>query len=185
MKLKIVKLVSIALAAAMLLSMTACGSEGGKSASEGPFTNMETVDLNGNSVDSSVFADKKLTLINAWNLGCTACIEEMPTLAQISRDYADKGVAVMCLYYNFGSELTDSERQEVADITANAGADFPQLMTSDAMMNSSELKRMSVFPLTFFVDSQGNIIDSVAGAYDYEGWSKLIDDTLKKVDGNA
>ena len=35
------------------------------------FTNMDTTDIDGNKMDSSIFAKNKVTLVNVWNVGCT------------------------------------------------------------------------------------------------------------------
>lgn len=175
------KFAALAAALLILFSLTACGRN--DAAAGSPFTNMDTVDLNGNQVTSDVFAANKLTLVNLWNLGCSACIEEMPVLDQLNDDLAEKGVAVMGLYYNFGEELSDEDRAAIADVLN--GTDFPHLIPSAAMMETKNLKRVSVFPLTFFVDAQGNVVDTVAGSNDYEGWTKTIDKQLKKLENNG
>lgn len=174
------KLIVLAAMLLVLFTLTACGSE---QADTSPFTDMDTVDLNDNQITSDVFAENKLTLVNLWNLGCTACIEEMPTLDQINDDLAGQGVAVMGLYYNFGQELSDADRASIAQVLE--GTDFPHLIPSDAMMKTSQLRQISVFPLTFFVDSEGNIVDTVAGSRDYEDWSSEIEKQLKKVEKNG
>lgn len=180
MKFKMTKLLTLSLALVLVLSLTACGAKA--PAGDGPFTDMETVDLDGNAVDSTVFAQNKLTMVNAWNLGCTPCIQEIPVLDQLNKDYADKGFAVLGLYYNFGEALSDEDRQEIQDILTDAQASYPQLLTSDAMLDTKELGQMTAFPTTFFVDSQGKIVDTVAGSNDYEGWQKTVDKLLEKVE---
>lgn len=177
------KLAALALSAALLLSLTACGGSAVKG--ESPFKNMETVDLDGNALDSAVFADKKLTMVNAWNLGCTPCIEELPVLEQLDRDLADRGFAVLGLYYTFGAELTEKERGEIADVLSNAGAGYTQFLASGDMMKTDELKVMAAFPATWFVDGEGNIVDKVEGSNDYEGWKSVIETMLEKVEDNA
>ncbi len=194
------KTAALALAAALTLSLAGCGNQkapassqtpgGSQSSSQsaaqsGPFSAMETVDLDGNTVDSTVFADNKLTLVNVWNLGCTPCIEEIPVLDQINKEYASKGVAIMGLYYNFGAELSEDDRAEIEEILSNAKAEYPHLLASEDMMASEELKTMAVFPMTFFVDAQGSIVDSKAGSNDYEGWKAVIDEVLSQVEPNA
>lgn len=41
------------------------------------FTNMDTTDIDGNKMDSSIFAKNKVTLVNVWNVGCTPCVNEI------------------------------------------------------------------------------------------------------------
>ena len=54
------------------------------------FTNMNTTDLDGNKVDSSIFANNKVTLVNVWNVGCTPCVNEIPDLDKLNSEYKDK-----------------------------------------------------------------------------------------------
>lgn len=148
------------------------------------FKNMETVDLDGNTVDSSIFAENKLTLLNVWNLGCTACIMETPILDQLNNDPAEKGVAIKGLYYNFGTELSDKDRAEIEKILKDANADYQQLLTSKAMDESDTFQNLDAFPTTYFVDSEGNIVKSIAGSDDYEGWKSAIENVLNQVESN-
>lgn len=58
--------------------------------------------LDGNKADSSLFAENKLTLVNVWNVGCTPCVQEIPILDQLNKEYEGKGVAIKGLYYGTG-----------------------------------------------------------------------------------
>lgn len=166
-------------------SATAAESSETTATESSPFKNMKTMDLDKNEVDSSIFAENKLTLVNTWNIGCTGCVQELPTLNQINKDYADKGVAVKGLYYNFESEISDEECKSVKEVLAKAGADFTQLRNSKEMLESKELKNFQIFPTTFFVDSEGNIVHTVEGSGDYKFWEKHIEKALEKVENNA
>lgn len=183
MKLRKHKLIALTLAAVTMLSFAGCGSANGKSSADSTlFQEMNTVDLAGNTVDSSIFSENKLTLLNVWNLGCSACIMEMPDLDKLNDDLAEKGVAIKGLYYNFGEKLSDTDRAEIQKVMEDAGANFQQILTSTEMDASDELKNLDAFPNTYFIDSKGNIIDSVAGSNDYEGWMKTIEKALEKVE---
>ena len=43
---------------------------------------------------------------------------------------------------------------------------------------------LQAFPTTFFIDKDGNIVDSIEGSNDYDGWKAKIDEVLKKVEAN-
>lgn len=60
---------------------------------------MQTEDIKGNKVDSSIFSENKLTVINLWNTGCTPCITEIPELDKLNKYYADKGVSIKGLVF--------------------------------------------------------------------------------------
>lgn len=177
------KLLSLTLIAATVFVFTGCGSSNA-SADSSTFQKMETVDIDGSTVDASIFADNKLTLLNTWNLGCSACIMEMPILGQLNNDLAAQGVAIKGLYYNFGEEVSDADRAEIKKVMEDAKADFQQILVSGAMAQSDTFKELSVFPMTYFIDSEGNVINSVAGSDDYDGWMEKIEKALKKVESN-
>lgn len=143
------------------------------------FAAMETVDLENHDVDSTLFAENDLTLVNVWDLGCVYCIQEMPTLDQLDREYDN--VAVVGLYSNFDGTpgICDEVREEIEKLYAETGASYRQLAYSQAMLNAPETADVVGFPTTYFVDSQGNILSTVVGARSYEQWKELIDDALK------
>ena len=51
---------------------------------------------------------------------------------------------------------------------------------SEDMLQDKTLILQS-FPTTFFVDKDGNIVDSIEGSNDYDGWKAKIDEVLEKV----
>lgn len=198
------KLFTFVLAGAMILSMAGCSSSHSESAppadsSAGSvqqesaadiqdpdlFKSMETVDLEGNQIDTSVFAENKVTLVNVWNVGCTPCIQELGILDALNKEYEGKGAAIRGLYYSFSSEISEEERSEIKEILEAEGAEYPQWQMSQAMLDTDTFQEWSFFPGTFLVDSEGNILDIVGGSRDYEGWKSVIENALEQVDKNA
>lgn len=162
-------------------ALTGCG-KGSVPTEDKFFSEMETTDLAGNAVDSSVFAENKLTLVNVWNAGCTPCVQEMPILDQLNKDYAEKGVSIKGLVWEFQAGLSDESRTEVEGIIEQAESEYQQLLVSEKMAESEVLTGLQAFPTTFFIDSEGNIVEKIEGSNDYEGWKANIDKVLKKVE---
>lgn len=148
------------------------------------FSKMNTTDLEGNEVDSSVFTQNKLTLVNVWNVGCTPCVEEIPVLDQLNKDYAEKGVAIKGLYHDFREGISDEAREQVNEILSIANAEYQQLLFSKEILESDAITKLVAFPTTFLVDSNGKILDTLEGSRDYDGWKNVIEDALKQVEGN-
>lgn len=146
------------------------------------FKEMNATDVDGNAIDSSVFAENKLTLVNIWNLGCTPCIQEIPVLDQLNKEYEGKGVGIMGLYHNFNKDISDDDKAAMNELFEKAGAEYTHIVPSADMYASDELENIQVFPTTYFVDSEGNIVDRVDGSNDYEGWKSTIEEMLKKVE---
>lgn len=198
------KISTFVLAGIMILSMTGCSSSDsgttppaesvtGTAQQETAaniqdpdlFKDIETVDLEGNTVDSSVFAQNKVTLVNVWNTGCTPCIQELGTLDKLNKEYESKGVAIRGLYNNSSTEISEEERTEIKEILDAEGAEYPQWQMSQAMLDTDTFQGWSFFPGTFLVDSEGNILEVLEGSKDYEGWKSVIENALKQVDKNA
>lgn len=159
------------------------GQETGDNSQANPtlFSKMDTTDFEGNPVDSSIFLENRLTVVNVWFSGCTPCVNEIPILNQLNKDYADKDVVIKGLIYEAKAGLTPEERKAVDDIISLANSDYQQLLVSEKMAESDILTNLMAFPTTFFVDSTGEIIETVEGSNDYDGWVQTIDRVLEKV----
>ena len=50
------------------------------------FPSFQAKDLDGNKVDSSIFSQNAVTVVNFWFNGCTPCVEELPALNKLNED---------------------------------------------------------------------------------------------------
>ena len=146
------------------------------------FSDMETTDLDGNTVTSSIFSDNKVTLVNVWNVGCTPCVQETPELDRVNQEFAGKGAAVYGLYCDFGMGITDDEMTQIQDIMTNANASYTQLRMDGTLKENSTLLNLMAFPTTFVVGSDGTILDTIEGSNDYEGWKSVIESYLSEAE---
>ena len=145
----------------MIFAMTGCGGGSGSSGSgdqsaqtDGSSISFQTTDLDGNAVDSKdLFAKNKITMINIWGTYCGPCVEEMPEIEVISKEYADKGAAVVGLVVDV-TEADDSKLADAHDIVKDTGVTYLNLKAWDGST-----------PTTYFVDSEGNLVgDPIVGA---------------------
>lgn len=145
----------------------------------GTFSSLNTTDINGNAIDSSIFANNKITLVNVWNIGCTPCINEIPDLDQLNSDYAEKGAAILGLYNDFGMGIPDDEMEQIQDVLKNANASYTHLRIDGSLASDEMLLNMMTFPTTYIVDSKGAILETIEGSNNYEGWKAVIDSYLE------
>lgn len=141
-------------------------------------------DINGNAVDQSIFSDYKLTMVNVWATFCSPCIAEMPELAQLHSDYADKGFQVVGIVVdaadNSGSIIADMV-DTAKDVISQTGADYLHLLPSSDLINRL-LYEIAAVPTTIFVDAGGNQIgETIVGSHSGEEWASIIDELLKEV----
>ena len=79
----------------MSLALTGCGSKGTE---EGADLSFDTIDVNGNPVNSrTLFAQNKVTMVNIWATSCGPCINELAELEEMNREFREKGGAVVGL----------------------------------------------------------------------------------------
>lgn len=142
------------------------------------FSDLSTTDLDGNSMDASIFADHTITLVNVWNIGCTPCVNEIPELDKINTDFSERGAAVVGLYHDFGSGLPEDEKSELMSILENANASYTQLRVDGTLADDDMIAGIMVLPTTYIVDSNGRILDTVEGSRDYDGWKSVVESYL-------
>lgn len=144
---------------------------------------MLTEDLDGNEVDSSVFEDKKLTMINVWATYCPPCRAEMPSLGKLASAYGDDFQIVGIV-----TDITDRSFKPVAsgvssakDIVNETGANYPHLIPSENL-NASLLDRVQYVPTTVFVDSSGKQVGEILiGSRSEAEWAAVIEKLLESL----
>ncbi len=144
----------------------------------------QTTTLEGDAVDQSVFAEKKLTMVNLWTTWCGACISEMPDLQRLSEDLADMDAQIVSICCDTADPRgqVDEELLELAQqITQKTGVTFPTLIP-DKALHEGLLKGAVGYPTTFFVDNQGNLVgEPVLGANSAEDWLKMAQERMAEV----
>ncbi len=138
----------------------------------------KTKTLDGREIDSSIFKDNKLTMINIWATYCGPCIEEMSDIQKLYEEVKDENINVIGLI----SDTPDADNEELAKkILSKKGVKFDNIIPDEKIMNNM-LKDISGVPTTFFVDSEGNIIgEFVIGSKNKDGYMKEIQDRLKNI----
>ena len=147
----------------------------------GSFEKFTAVDLQGNIVDESIFKGKKLTMINIWATFCRPCIGEMPDLAQLNSDYADKDFQVIGIVSDItyqGDGYQPKLYSDALEIVEYTGANFINLLPSKSL-DKIKLYEVYSVPETIFVDENGVIIgQSYIGSRSYDSWKNIVDSIM-------
>lgn len=118
--------------------------------------NFSVNDLNGKSVElTQVLKNKKVTLINFWATWCPPCRAEIPEFVKFYRKYSTKGVEILAI--NLQENGAD-----VKNFAKNNGMNFPVLLDTSGRVGT--MYQVMAIPTTFFVDSNGKIIDRIEGS---------------------
>ena len=152
-------------------------------AERGILSDFTATDLEGNSVDSSIFADYDLTMVNVWATYCGPCLREMPDLGELADEYEDRGVRVVGLVIdtlNADGSINPEQVETARAIVDSTGADYLHILPSADLMGV--VYQISSVPTTFFVDSTGAQVGSAyLGSKDKEDWAAIIDALLPEV----
>lgn len=160
------------------------GADATADASAGAYGSFETTDLAGNVVSADVFADHKLTMINVWATYCSPCLQEMPELGELSKEYKDKGVQIIGIPIDTLEQdgtWSQSQVANAASLASQTGADYLHILPSQDLIQAG-LSDIYAVPTTFFVDGSGNVTgDTYMGSKSKKEWEKIIDQTLENM----
>ena len=138
------------------------------------FAGVTSTDLNGNEIDSSMFKGKKVTMVNIWGTFCRPCISEMPDLQKLSENYADKDFQIFGMVCDIeDDDYTTDLAKEIVEAT---GVKYPNIMPSETL--SPFLDNIYTFPLTIFLDENGEQLASFEGSRSYDDWAAIVDSLL-------
>ncbi len=170
------------LLAGVVFALVGCGSTGGADMEINPaaseanplagayMPDFSTTTLAGETVDSTIFYESELTMVNIWGSFCGPCIEEMPDLERLSQDLQGKGIRVIGI-------LVDDDLESAASILADAEVTFTNL-NMDASLQAF-LGKFQYVPTTIFIDGKGQVMPEIAvGALGYEEYKALAEAAL-------
>jgi thiol-disulfide isomerase/thioredoxin len=147
------------------------------------FRTMDLETLDGSHFTHENLKNAKVTLVNVWGTGCPPCIRELPELEALNHSYAPGEIQVVGLLSDSinGEGVVLTENIDTArDLCQKAGVTYPVLICDQdtfAFLSSA----IAGSPTTFFVDQDGNVIETAVGANDLEGWKECVDEVLAQV----
>ena len=171
-------------------STTAAEAQQGASTSEQngaapvPLGDFSAQDCDGNAVSKDIFADYDLTMVNLWTTTCSYCIEEMPILNELRKEFQDDGVRFniisVCMDVGNTNEINEDSLKKAKEIIKTAGVEYPTLIP-DSVLLEGRLKGIQAFPESFFVDSEGNVVsEPYVGAMPKNHWRVTMKNEIEK-----
>lgn len=154
----------------------ASGSE--EAALPGP-VEFEAQTLNGTSLSSDLFSESRITMVNVWATYCNPCLSEMPGLGELASAYDSGDFQLIGIISDVMEGADEKTLQKAADLVAQTGADYPHLLLNESLYTSL-LTDVSAVPTTFFVDQDGQILDTVVGAMEKSAWEEKIHALLEE-----
>ena len=159
--------------------LSGCGTDAGSGetaesspdASDGsvelePFTppvTFEAVSADGETVTSDIFADSRLTMVNVWATYCNPCLMEMPYLGELAAEYSPEDFQIIGIISDV-MEGDEDTLQTALSLISETGADTYTHLLLNESLYTAMLTDVTAVPTTFFVDSEGRILDTVLGS---------------------
>lgn len=121
-------------------------------------------DLNGHAVSIPEDLKGKAVIIHFWVDSCIFCLEEMPALERLYKEFQGKGLIIVAI--NVG-QTPDRVKAFVGKVRVS----YPVLLDSDKRM--AKMYGVQGFPRTFMLNRKGIIKYKILG--------DATEDTLKKL----
>ena len=115
----------------------------------------------------------KVVLLNVWATYCKPCRDEMPDLDKLQQQYAGRGVVVITL-----SDEPPANILKFAGINSMHGANA---YVEGEQKSSPLLACAVVRPVTYIIDSQGVLRETVWGGHNYAFYEQRIRNYLNPV----
>ena len=180
------KYVLLSLCLVLLLALGSCGSSGsednGNEADMQEFPSFTGLDLDGNSVNSDIFSENSVTVVNFWFSSCSPCIGELSELDSLNQELKEKGGAVIGINtdtLNGNNSMIEEAKKILMQQKASYRNLYFDSNSGDALDFANSI---TSFPTTYLVDRSGNIIgDPVVGSIDDESTMKMLKKRIDKI----
>lgn len=149
-----------------------------------------TEDIYGTEYTQDVFHDYDLTLVNMFATWCSPCVQELPELEKLRKQYEEDGVSIgvvaMVMNVKSNDGTVDETALEDAQILyKKSKAHFPYLIPDDGYLNG-RASDIIVYPESFFVDREGNIVsDPYIGARSLDEWDEIARSELTALEADS
>lgn len=131
------------------------------------------------SVDSSIFAEKDLTVLNVWGTFCGPCINEMPELGEWQRELPENVQIIGLVADVAGKE--DKEHIELASmILEKTNAQFTNIIPNNDF--AELLSGVVGVPTTFFINKEGKIVGKPIVGAQVPKYKSFVEEYLKTIE---
>ena len=138
-------------------------------------------DFDGNDVDSSIFANNAVTVINFWFNGCSPCVNELGDLSELNDSLKERGGELI----GVNVEAFDGNEkiiEEAKSLLAAKNATYRNIYFDSDSEAAQYAAQIMAFPTTVFVDRQGNIVgEPIVGAINSEATMKEVNTRIDNI----
>lgn len=160
---------------------TDSGDEPTNAAAGSSFPQFDGNDLDGNKVDSSIFAENAVTVVNFWFNECKPCVEELSEMNALNDRIKEQGGEVIGV--NVGT--LDGNEENIAtakQILETKGAKYRNIYFASNSDAGKFALGVTAFPTTYVIDRNGNIVgEALLGGIDNDDNLNTLQNTIDEV----
>lgn len=150
-----------------------------------PFNSFSGKDLDGNSVDESLFSNNAVTVVNFWFTGCKPCVAELSKLNELNDAIKSMGGEVV----GINTETFDGNEdaiKEAAAVLDSQGAKYRNISIDSDSSVGKYASDIMAFPTTILVDRNGNIVGDpmLGGIDDQDNYDSLMKQIQSVIDAD-
>lgn len=139
------------------------------------FPEFEAVTINGDAIDSSIFAEADITMVNIWGTFCGPCINEMPDLAELNSELPEGCALIGVVTDVYGDDNLD----KAVEIVTQTGVTYDNIVPDDTLYQFLAAN-ISGVPTTLYIDTEGNILGGVVGARSKDDYKAILEELVKQ-----
>lgn len=147
------------------------------------FKSFDLETLDGDHFTSDQLADAQITLFNVWSTDCAPCIMEMPDLEALNNSYPEGQIQIVGLVSDsvdsYGS-VVPAHIEDANSLVSRTGVTYPSLILNEDFYAFCQTSIVGT-PTTFYVNSDGEIIETVTGRQDYSQMTAKVDSVLAQL----
>ena len=150
-----------------------------------PFNSFSGKDLDGNSVDESLFSNNAVTVVNFWFTGCKPCVAELSKLNELNDAIKSMGGEVI----GINTETFDGNEdaiKEAAAVLDSQGAKYRNISVDSDSSVGKYASDIMAFPTTILVDRNGNIVGEpmLGGIDNQDNYDSLMKQIQSVIDAD-
>ncbi len=108
--------------------------------------------LQGGDFDLAPHLGKTAVVLDFWSIYCVACVQQMPELSRIHRQYRDRGLVTV------GVDLDSFGTKRVAKFVEGLTFDLSYPVVIDKQRQAAAKYGVSVLPTTVIIDREGKVV---------------------------
>ena len=156
-------------------------NESTNTATDSSFPQFEGNDLDKNKVDSSIFSENAVTVVNFWFNDCKPCVEELSEMNALNDRIKEQGGEVIGV--NVGT--LDGNEENIAtakQILETKGAKYRNIYFDSNSDAGKFALGVTAFPTTYVIDRNGDIVgEALLGGIDNDDNLNTLQNTIDEV----